>query len=141
MSSEGPILARKLAAYKAMESTKKCGGSYEKNLNIETAKLTASYTATGVTYVAGSGNTAYNTNDVLLLLDNGNPAAQVRVTAGSGTITAAVLIKSPIYAVRPSTATEYSTITLTNANVATPIGLGAKFKLTGLTSLSCYGCT
>ena len=135
-----PILARKLAAYKAMDSPTKCGSSYEKLLNIEVAQLSASYTATGVTYVAGSGNTAYNTNDILLLLDNGNPAAQVRVTAGSGTITAAVLVNSPIYPVLPSTTVEYNSITLSNANAATAIGLGARFKLTGLVPKSCYTC-
>lgn len=140
MSSDGPILARKLAAYKAMQSSKKCGSSYEQHLNIEVSQITATYTATGVTYVAGSGNTNYGTNDILLLLDNGKPAAQIRIVAGSGTITAAVLVNSPEYAIRPSSSKEYESITITNAS-ATPFGLGAKFKLTGLTSMSCYGCS
>ena len=140
MSSDSVMMKRKLAAYKALGAPKKCGSSYEKLNNIQVAQLTATYTVTGVIHVPGSG-AGYTTGEVVMLLDNGTPSAQVILTAdGAGEITGAVLVNTPIYTTVPSTTAEYASVTITGTDGLTIIGVGAKFTLVGPKSFSCYSC-
>ena len=134
MSSDTVLLAKKLAAYKALNSPQKCGSSYEKLLNIQVAHLTATYTVASVLHYPGTG-LGYTAGEVVMLLDNGHPSAQVLYDGANWT-----LVNSPIYTTIPNTTTLYEAVTITSTNNLTPIGVGAKFALNGPKSLSCYGC-
>jgi len=123
-------MKRKLLAYSSLNSPTQCGRSYEKRLNILTARLNAKYTVAGVIYVPGSG-TGYAAGDVVILIDGGKPSAQIKYDGTSWS-----LVNIPLYSVIPSTTTFYDSIIITTGGII-HTAVDAKFALIEPSLISC----